>query len=120
LFDVPFAALPADSPSATSSAISTATRRVTEIIPGATLWSNHPPRPGSGMLLGLGDAIYNLADPRLGKKFGQPSGNTPRLQPVAFTALPRLVASASELEASASAWHRHGPAWQRLSHGTQA
>ena len=105
LFDVPFAALPADFPSTAGSPSTEASRRVTEIIPGAALWSNHPPRPASGTLLGIGDAVYNLADPRLTKKFRQPFGNAPQLRPAVFSVLPRLVASASELEASASAWH---------------
>jgi tetratricopeptide (TPR) repeat protein len=97
LFDVPFAALP----DRVSNRVSTqAARRVIEIIPGAALWTNRPPPSGSGSFLGVGDAVYNLADPRLGAFRARiPSDAARTLKP-----LPRLAASATELEISASAW----------------
>jgi CHAT domain-containing protein len=97
LFHVPFAALSDGTPSSAM--------RVTEIIPGAAMWSNRSAHAFSGLLLGVGDAIYNPADPRWGKPPRQGSGarSLPPLSSLA--SLPRLVASASELDACARAWN---------------
>jgi CHAT domain-containing protein/tetratricopeptide (TPR) repeat protein len=99
LFDVPFAALPSGDSNRPSTQ---AGRRVIEVIPGAALWTNRPPSSGSGSFLGVGDAVYNLADPRLGGAFRAhiPSNAARTLAP-----LPRLAASAAELEISAGAWN---------------
>jgi CHAT domain-containing protein len=77
-----------------------AERYVIEVVPGAALWTNRQPSPAQGLFLGVGDAVYNPADPRRGHSTQQPS----QLKPVSFTALPRLVASASELDVSSRAW----------------
>jgi CHAT domain-containing protein len=94
LFQVPFAALPVGDSS------SMANRRVIEVVPGAALWTNHPPPSAPGLFLGVGDPVYNPADPR----HPHSSRGSSKLQLVSFTALPRLVASASELDVSAGAW----------------
>ncbi len=99
LFGVPFAALPA------GGAGLMAQRRVTEIIPGAALWSHRLAPPAPGLFLGIGDAIYNHADPR---RTAPPPAPAPTpsspVQLVSLAILPRLPASASELDISARAW----------------
>ena len=95
LFQVPFAALPA------GDSLSMAERRVIEVVPGAALWTNHPPRSVPGLFLGVGDPVYNPADPRRAHSAHRPSP----IQTVSFAVLPRLVASASELDVSAGAWN---------------
>jgi len=84
-----------------------------EVIPGAGYWVDSLARPwrrDSRMLVGVGDPIYNMADPRAA---GRPAAvklhspfrllAAPLSQSPAIL-LPRLVASARELDASASAW----------------
>jgi len=75
-----------------------AEHRTVEAIPGVAYWVEALDRPRTGstsLFVGIGDAIYNTADPRR-KSSG--SGTKSALQ------LPRLVASAAELEESAAAW----------------
>ena len=79
-----------------------AERRVIEVVPGAALWTNRPPRSMPGLFLGVGDPVYNPADPRRAHSSPRPSP----IQLVSFVALPRLVASASELDVSAAALER--------------
>jgi CHAT domain-containing protein len=95
LFQIPFAALPA------GDSLSMAERRVIEVVPGAALWTNRPPRSVPGLFLGVGDPVYNPADPRRPRTARRHS----QLQLVSFSALPRLVGSASELDVSARAWN---------------
>ncbi len=76
-----------------------AERRTVEIIPGAGYWLEALDRPRTqpaNLFVGIGDAIYNTADPRR-KSAGRAS--KPALQ------LPRLVASGAEIEESAAAWN---------------
>jgi CHAT domain-containing protein len=111
LFDIPFSALPE---STSPQTVYVAERRVTEIVPGAGFWLDSAARwsapSDSGLFLGVGDPIYNLADPRLPEKLPSSAHWSPlglfRRRPAASPALaiPRLVASASELEACARAW----------------
>lgn len=95
LFAIPFAALPERGDLLVR-------RRTIEIVPGAGLWRNRAsgaaqPRSAkvSGPFLGVGDPIYNAADPR--------RDSTIRL--ASFHSLPRLVASQPELAASERAWN---------------
>ena len=93
LFQVPFAALPA------GDSLSVADRHVIEVVPGAALWTNRPRRSTPGLFLGVGDPVYNSADPR-----HIHSSHPSQFQLVSFAALPRLVGSASELDVSVAAW----------------
>jgi CHAT domain-containing protein len=121
LFEVPFAALPITPGWQTEARALQNTgqnvqflveRRTTEIIPSAAYWLDrgHAPelRPRGGFFLGIGDPIYNSADPRLSnlglsKKSRSVSPlNLNAAQPVP---LPRLPASAAELDACARAWN---------------
>lgn len=90
LFETPFAAL------RTGDAYLAETHTL-ELIPGAGFWieaAARPRTPISPVFVGLGDAIYNTADPRLTR---QPGAKSPLL-------LPRLVASGHEVEDCARAW----------------
>ncbi len=83
---------------------------VLEIIPGAAWWldARSRPRDFPRVFVGIGDPVYNTADPRLPRRpepllagialFPRPAPLAPRVL------LPRLVSSASELEACARAW----------------
>ncbi|HTS61508.1 MAG TPA: CHAT domain-containing protein [Candidatus Acidoferrales bacterium] len=93
LFGVPLAALngPKGEPLAKS--------HIIQIIPGAGYWVEAHSRPAAAptpLFVGLGDPIYNTADPRLAQ-----SASLPRPQPLL---LPRLVASGLEIDAAARAW----------------
>jgi CHAT domain-containing protein len=95
LFEAPFAALPSGGSGLM------AQRRVTEIVPGAALWSRRLTPPAPGLFLGIGDAIYNRADPR---RTAPAPPTAPPVQLASLAILPRLPASASELDISAHAW----------------
>jgi CHAT domain-containing protein len=92
LFDTPLAALRADGNYLVE-------RHVIETIPGVGMWleaarSGHS--RSAARFVGVGDAIYNTADPRLGRGSVPPSG---------ALLLPRLVASAREVESCARLWN---------------
>jgi CHAT domain-containing protein len=91
LFEVPLAAL-------TENGRYLIEQHAIQTIPSAGLWLDAARRSRSrrsGLFVGVGDAIYNSADPRL------PGGVAPA--PGALL-LPRLVASAGEVEACAGLW----------------
>ena len=113
LFDVPVAAL---LESTRPRPVYVAERRTTVVIPGAGYWLETATRPSvrqpAPVFLGVGDPIYNTADPRL--PHGRGDAATGWLSPLGlFTAslprtdglvLPRLVASGAELDNCATAW----------------
>jgi len=136
LFDVPFAALPVphgtasvsesdDAYSRRQSPLADARgsvrrggsnsefmveRRTVEVIPGVAYWlaggGSPAPRPDSPLFLGIGDPIYNSADPRLPKALRAARAASPLdLLAAAPTPLPRLVASAAELAACVRSWN---------------
>lgn len=92
LFDVPFCALPVPDPGGGSRYL--VERHSFQVIPGALSLAapvdSGDPR-GNGRFVGVGDAIYNSADPRW-QRSGKPAN------------LPRLVASGDEIEVCARAW----------------
>ena len=112
LFDVPFAALMERV--ATRPAY-LAERHVIQVTPGAGYWVDAMRRRGSasssGRFLGIGDPIYNAADSRLrspgASRFRWAAWLGPTVVAAATPAglsLPRLPASASELDSCARAW----------------
>ncbi len=117
LFEVPFAALVER---ASGRHVYVAERHVTQVTPGAGYWVDAMARRGTasagGRFLGIGDPIYNAADSRLASHGGAVRFHLPAwLRPTAVSAatpatlsLPRLPASASELDSCARAWG--GPA----------
>ncbi len=99
LFEVPFAALTV-SHAKSGRPVYLVEERAVEIVPGA-MWLRAPEkrRPMQmvhGPFVGVGDAIYNAADPRWDKA-GVPAN------------LPRLVASAREIQACGRAWPSDTP-----------
>ena len=114
LLDVPIAALPVPAPG--HAPVYLVQRHSTEVIPGAGYWleasARHGGRQPSPLFLGVGDPIYNTADPRRitpaaisRAGFGWPlrltaraAGDSPRLM------LPRLAGSGPELDACARSW----------------
>ena len=114
LFDLPVAAL---LESTRPRPVYVAERHTTVVVPGADYWLETATRQTAGqssaVFLGVGDPIYNAADPRLAHRRG--NGGTGWMWPLRlFTAsapsaaaglvLPRLVASGAELENCARAW----------------
>ena len=106
LFDAPLAAL-ADAPA--GPAVYLAERHIVQVIPGAGAWlDSQGPRPArdSSLFVGVGDPIYNAADPRLLHRppgiAARWYGSKPAAAPV--ISLPRLVASGPEVEACARSW----------------
>jgi CHAT domain-containing protein len=113
LFDVPVAAL---LESARPRPVYVAERHATVVVPGANYWLETVTRPTAGqpspVFLGVGDPIYNEADPRLPRR--RENSATGWLSPLRLFAasrpstaglvLPRLVASGAELDDCARAW----------------
>jgi CHAT domain-containing protein/tetratricopeptide (TPR) repeat protein len=114
LFDVPVAALPA---STRPRPVYVAERHTTVVVPGANYWLETATRQTaarpSPVFLGVGDPIYNAADPRLPRR--RENAGTGWLSPLrlftvsvpstaAGLVLPRLVASGAELENCVRAW----------------
>jgi CHAT domain-containing protein len=80
-----------------------AERHVIEIIPGAGYWLEAGSRTREApatLFVGVGDPIYNTADPRL-PPLSRVLG--PAVKPALM--LPRLVGSGAELDACARNWH---------------
>jgi tetratricopeptide (TPR) repeat protein len=79
-----------------------AERHAIEIIPGAGYWveaSSRTRETPAPVFVGVGDPIYNTADPRL---LPLPPGAGPASKPALM--LPRLVGSGAELDACARSW----------------
>lgn len=85
-----------------------------QVVTGVQALLAGPAGDRNGEFVGVGDAVYNTADPRWGKKTG---GNSPRAWPwgsliaqnrppaeAAELNLPRLASSSLELRKSADAW----------------
>lgn len=92
LFEVPFCALPVSEAGTRDRYL--VERHSLQVIPGSFLLEPRKLRSQEGLsarFLGLGDAIYNTADPRWTREGAPPN-------------LPRLVASGEEVEVSARAW----------------
>jgi len=123
LLDVPVAALPVPSlrNSGTGPApVYVVERHSTQVIPGAGYWLEASGRPAgiqpAPLFVGVGDPIYNTADPR---RAGPPVFHAGLFWPLRLTAaarsdsgvtdtggliLPRLVGSGSELDACSRSW----------------
>ena len=84
-----------------------------EVIPNlASAVEARPPQAGAGWFVGVGDPIYNTADPRYA---GPRTGNKPAPfsllasgGPPSGFSLPRLVSSRAEIEACAREWNGAG------------
>ena len=98
LFDLPFAALVEGSKSQTGNFQYVVERHAVRVVPGISALFGVTNSDWNGPVVGLGDAIYNRADPRLQGS----SSSVPRLE------LSRLVGSGREIEACAAIWRSHG------------
>ena len=86
------------------------------VIPGAGYWlesaSRQDPEVTAPLFLGIGDPIYNAADPRISQARGKELVATLRFEFLALSgtgassslALPRLVGSGPELDRCSAAW----------------
>jgi CHAT domain-containing protein len=103
LFEIPFAALVTEQKGGKVRYL--VSKHSVQTIPGALLLSTRPDA-GTGEFLGVGDPIYNAADPRWG---GEKKPIVTFLQALTASApgreeYGRLVGSAAELKASAANW----------------
>jgi CHAT domain-containing protein/tetratricopeptide (TPR) repeat protein len=104
LFEAPFAALVTERKGGKVNYL--VSKHSVQTIPGALLLSRHP-EAGAGWFLGVGDPIYNAADPRWGEH-KKPVDFLNLFQPMtAGTAVQyaRLVGTADELKTSAANWN---------------
>jgi len=113
LFEVPFAALVTGYKAATGIPLYLVEDHAVQITPGAWSLLRDPASDPSGPFVGLGDPVYNSADPRL-RAVIQPvalPGGRPesRLRtPVDSTELARLAGSDREIEQCARIWRSYG------------
>jgi len=122
LFELPFAALVAERKG--GKAVYAVERHSLQVVPGAMLLSRIPDRRG-GRFLGVGDPVYNVADPRwprahraallVAGSFGFLTKASQDPQE-----LGRLAASADEVEASARTWSAGGATLLEGSDATRA
>jgi tetratricopeptide (TPR) repeat protein len=113
LFDVPFAALTAPPQGSYLKAQFLVERHIIEIVPSVEYWlarggspaAWRPADRSAPLFLGIGDPIYNSADARLPKTSLAIRQSSPMIIFAASPPLPRLVASAAELEACARSWN---------------
>lgn len=99
LFEVPFAALVTERKGGKLNYL--VSKHSVQTIPGALLLSKRPDA-GMGGFLGVGDPIYNAADPRWGEQRKWTSFLNPFHPPPPGNS--RLVGSAEEVKASAASW----------------
>jgi CHAT domain-containing protein len=112
LFDVPFAALVEDPSSLAGHPPYVVEHHAIQLTPG--IWSQSGSRPMSagGPFVGLGDPIYNFADPRCPRPIvaagpsGRPDTSGRSLGPA--LQFPRLVGSDLEIEKCARLWETRG------------
>jgi CHAT domain-containing protein len=100
LFDAPFPAMTADAGSSRRYLIES---HVISVIPGAAYWLDSRSRTRTAMepvFVGVGDPVYNIADPRAAGLKKQQGSRTP----TGAVQLPRLVGSGTELDACARSW----------------
>ena len=114
LFDLPFAALIPTSAREPRQYL--VERHTIRIVPGISALLRSPAPESEKLFVGVGDPVYNRADPRwLG---GQPAPLRPAVNVSRGTSsgrireLPRLIGSGREVESCAGIWHANG--WKTL------
>jgi CHAT domain-containing protein/tetratricopeptide (TPR) repeat protein len=100
LFELPFAALVQSAVSPGGAPLYLVERHALQNIPGALTLLAASRSDWNGPVIGVGDPIYNRADPRLVR---QPSGSTAHSMELA-----RLVGSGREIENCARVWRSEG------------
>lgn len=109
LFELPFAALVAGRQAGRP--VYLAERRALQVAPSALLLDRSNPPRWDGPFVGVGDPIYNAADPR------RPAATRPAKRPT--MELARLAGGGREIGAAVRAWGR-GPSGSVLLSGRQA
>jgi CHAT domain-containing protein/tetratricopeptide (TPR) repeat protein len=102
LFELPFAALVQGMGSAGGAPTYVVERHAVQIVPGAATLFPSTPAESDGPVIGIGDPIYNRADPRLVRRVS--STRTPARS----MELARLVGSGREIENCARVWRSRG------------
>ncbi|MGI8745356.1 MAG: CHAT domain-containing protein [Bryobacteraceae bacterium] len=110
LFDIPVAALVIERRDGRP--VYLVQRHATERIPSALLFRDNSAQPSQGSFLGIGDGIYNAADPRWRPE--SPGGSflgisLPGRRPRAAFELPRLAGSSHEIQSCARIWQGSRP-----------
>jgi CHAT domain-containing protein len=110
LFELPFAALVQGYKTAGNAPLYLVEDHAVQITPGVWSLLRAPAPDASGPFVGLGDPIYNSADPRFGAhvqpaSLARVSGANPR---AAGTELARLAGSDREIEQCARIWRSQG------------
>jgi CHAT domain-containing protein len=112
LFEVPFAALIEPSGPRPDVPLYVVERHAIQLIPGISVLNRGSPPDFSGPFVGLGDPIYNRADPRLDPvRFDRQRSDSWQTKARSSTRpieLARLVGSAREIETCARIWRAHG------------
>lgn len=111
LFEVPFAALVQASKSHSHTPTYVVEHHAIQIVPGVSALFHRTRSSWTGPVVGIGDPVYNRADPRLPHALPNGKSNsveTRRPTAVRPLELARLVGSGREIEAYASIWRSHG------------
>jgi tetratricopeptide (TPR) repeat protein len=112
LFDMPFAALVEGSNPGSDRQSYVVERHSIQVVPGVFALSQTTNSEANGPVVGLGDPIYNRADPRLPRQATAPSrmelGHGSSTSGVARTELARLAGSGREIESCARIWRSEG------------
>lgn len=112
LFDIPFAALVEGSKSQLGIPQYVVERHAVRVVPGISALFGVTDSDWTGPVVGLGDPIYNRADPRLparaalGKSYDHELRGSSSA--VSRIELARLVGSGREIESCAKIWRSHG------------
>ena len=111
LFELPFGALVERAPPGRGTPQYVIEQHAIKIVPGVLALLRPPSSNLSDMFVGIGDPIYNRADPRLARS-KLSAGSSPVAPPAAGSAgemeLPRLLGSAREVESCARIWQSNG------------
>jgi CHAT domain-containing protein len=113
LFDMPFAALVEGfKPPPSGIPQYVVERHAIQVVPGISALFVTPDSDKNGPVVGLGDPIYNRADPRLARQptWGDRSGDGPSGSGVTLPGveLARLVGSGREIDSCAKIWRSQG------------
>jgi hypothetical protein len=93
-------------------------RHAIRIVPGVSALLRPPPADLNEMFVGVGDPIYNRADPRLTRVKRTAASSTVEASGVdsapGIMELPRLFGSAREVDSCAKIWQSEGAQWMVL------
>jgi CHAT domain-containing protein len=119
LFELPFAALVEGASPEPGASYYVIERHAIRIVPGVSALLRSPPSEWNEMFVGVGDPIYNRADPRL-VQGPKPSAVSSTVEVSAADSapgimeLPRLFGSAREVDNCAKIWQSKGAQWMVL------